>query len=1058
VRSHAKAPSVGSVWIASAAATVFAVALLALALLAPSASAYPYGATSDPATNIQKTSADLNGAFVNFGQEAHYYFEWGETEAYGHTTPLPPGAAISPIPYTTMTVPPITISGLDGATAYHYRLVVTDSEGTATGNDATFTTPSVANLRADAASAVTDHSAELNASFDGDGSYETHYYFEWGPTTGYGNTTPVPPGNAVAPGSGRINVPPVPITGLIEGATYHFRVVASNSLGTTVSSDRTFNAAEAPSVGGISSRKVTASSAELVGEVNPHSAQTSYHFEWGNTTAYGNSIPVPDAGVGSGTSPVPVAAQLEGLSAGVTYHFRLVATNQYGTTRSVDQSFGFYPPACPNAQVRQETRSNTLPDCRAYELASPSFAQGALIMPLDGPNSGLATNPARLAYGTVFGLLPEETGEPINSTGDLYVSTRTSTGWFQKYIGRGGSQTQEMGGPPVNVTASMAFKVDSSRNQLGTQVSPQMDKIIDYDRGWPGGLGQLGEPSNAPYVWDSSTGKLLERWPSNLAQIEGGMDFVGVPQASADFSHFVFSSNLVFADGGEHSDQEIVCDGCAGTDPGGFPELPKASVYDNDLATGAVVLASRREDGTPFQGYVFDVSDDGSHILMGDEPPAHSTDPIYQAPANSHVPAEVLGPLYLRIDAQRTVEIAPGRHIRYIGGTADGSTAYLTSDEQLSADDHDSSTDLYVWRQSEPEKLTLVSVGPGGTGNGDACSASWVSGCGVVIIQFESYAKVPGGEGGNSVSDNFIASKSGDIYFESPEQLVTGKGDPDQVNLYLYREGTVRYVTTMRPGTHCQSIEFVGTYCSDGPVARMQVTPDGSHMAMVTDSNLTSYDGASKLEMYTFDPQSGRVTCASCRPDGEPPVSDVHASQNGLFQTDDGRVFFSTEDALVPRDTNQAIDVYEYTEGKASLISSGLAPKVELLTALVPQNAPGLVSVSANGTDVYFATRDTLVTQDHNGEEFKIYDARTGGGFPAERVESKCPSADECHGPGAAQPALPADRTSAGLGRSRKPQAHRKAHKHKKHRKKRSGKAKKAHRASKAKQGRSHHG
>ena len=89
----------------------------------------------------------------------------------------------------------------------------------------------------------------------------------------------------------------------------------------------------------------------------------------------------PEGDAGSGTASVKVKASLQGLTEGVTYHFRLVATNQYGTTTSPDQTFGFYPPNCPNAQLRQETRSNTLPDCRAYELVTPSFANGASAIP-----------------------------------------------------------------------------------------------------------------------------------------------------------------------------------------------------------------------------------------------------------------------------------------------------------------------------------------------------------------------------------------------------------------------------------------------------------------------------------------------------------------------------------------------------------------------------------------------------------------------------------------------------------------------------------------------------
>ena len=143
-------------------------------------------------------------------------------------------------------------------------------------------------------------------------------------------------------------------------------------------------------------------------------------------------------------------------------------------------------------------------------------------------------------------------------------------------------------------------------------------------------------------------------------------------------------------------------------------------------------------------------------------------------------------------------------------------------------------------------------------------------------------------------------------------------------------------------------------------------------------------------------------------------------------------MFFVTDDPLVPKDTNQTDDVYEFTEGKAWLVSAGLGRTIKTFGGLVPARPnPAWSASAATGSDVYFATFDSLVTQDHNGGAIKIYDARTGGGFPAEKVLAKCAAADECHGPSSDRPALAPDRTSADLG---EPKA--KKTKHKKHKKK----------------------
>ncbi|MET0559623.1 MAG: fibronectin type III domain-containing protein [Solirubrobacterales bacterium] len=1045
----------GSIGIVAAVTAAFAAVLFALALVAPPfASAVLTGVVTKPATDVGKTHATFSGSFTSFGGAATFSVEWGETEAYGNTTPSgTPPVSGGPAPADFH---PFTLTGLTGSTTYHYRIKAEDG-GYSYGADRTFTTDALENVEADPPTAVTDKSAELNASFDGEGT-PADYYFEWGLTAAYGNTTPAPPGNAAPVGTGKIAVPPVSISGLEDdAATYHYRVVVTNSNGISFSDDRTFRTAAPPLVSNLNTRNVQATSAELTGEINPRAGQTTYRFEYGPSATYGNSVPIPAGDAGSGDSAQPVSAQVEGLVPGLTYHFRLVATNPFGTTASPDQTFGFYPPACPNAQLRQETRSNDLPDCRAYELVTPSFAQGTSIMPLAGPTSGLATNPPRLAYGGVFGLFPEYTGEPTNALSDLYVSTRTDNGWTQRYIGLTVRQAPFMGGPPGAIQVSPNQGSNPSWGQRGTQATPNLDRIINYNWGYPGNVTLHAPPSNAPYLWDVASGSLLERWPSNLKEVTGGEGFIGFPRASADFSHFVFSSNVVFAEGGEASPGEFILRV--------YPEIediwPREYVYDNNLETGTVVLASRKADGTPFEGRAFDISEDGSRILMTDE----ATLPGKEGRSSGKTTplefketigdSQITGPLYLRVNGTTTYEIAPEHMLEYAGSTADGATVYLTSEEQLTADDHDSSRDLYVWRESDPSTLTLVSIGDhGNSGDTDACAPNegWTSACSISRIALERAGFDTFGTGkngadgsyGNGISDNYLASKTGDIYFESPEQLVGQKGKLNERNLYLYRGGALRYVTTMKPKLG---------------IDRIQVTPDGNYMAFSTGSSITDYDAGGKWQMYLYGAQSGQLVCASCRPDNQPPVSAVAGSQNGLFLTYDGRVFYSTNDALVPRDTNQVQDVYEYTEGKPQLITTGSGAGQEAY--LGGLNAPGLVNVSANGTDVYFATTDTLVTQDHNGSSMKIYDARTGGGFPAEREEPSCVAADECHGPGASPPPLPADRTSAGFGTPRKAKAHKakkhkKAGKHKKHKKKQAGKAKRKSRS--AKQGGKRHG
>lgn len=94
-----------------------------------------------------------------------------------------------------------------------------------------------------------------------------------------------------------------------------------------------------PSVKTINAVKLTASSAELHGTVNPNGYASEYFFEYGKTTEYGSFKPLPAAEVGSGTKDVEVSVQVEGLKPGTTYHFSLTAINEYGFTWGNDVMF-----------------------------------------------------------------------------------------------------------------------------------------------------------------------------------------------------------------------------------------------------------------------------------------------------------------------------------------------------------------------------------------------------------------------------------------------------------------------------------------------------------------------------------------------------------------------------------------------------------------------------------------------------------------------------------------------------------------------------------------------
>jgi hypothetical protein len=82
-------------------------------------------------------------------------------------------------------------------------------------------------------------------------------------------------------------------------------------------------------------------SATLMGSITEIGVPTSYRFEYGPTTAYSSETQAID--LGSEVTVLPVAATLDGLSPGTTYHFRVVATNKAGVGYGHDQTFTTLP-------------------------------------------------------------------------------------------------------------------------------------------------------------------------------------------------------------------------------------------------------------------------------------------------------------------------------------------------------------------------------------------------------------------------------------------------------------------------------------------------------------------------------------------------------------------------------------------------------------------------------------------------------------------------------------------------------------------------------------------
>jgi hypothetical protein len=183
------------------------------------------------------------------------------------------------------------------------------------------------------ATLIASFSATLNALLNPHG-LTTTFHFQYGTTTSYGLTT----APQSATGNRNLNVS-ANISSLTASTTYHFRIVASNSDGTTLGGDRTFTtltATGAPVVTSNPASNVTCSSATLNGSLDPHGLNTTVSFQYGTTTSYGHTTAMQSQ---TGNTYLNITANITGLTAGTTYHFRIVATNSAGTGFGSDSTF-----------------------------------------------------------------------------------------------------------------------------------------------------------------------------------------------------------------------------------------------------------------------------------------------------------------------------------------------------------------------------------------------------------------------------------------------------------------------------------------------------------------------------------------------------------------------------------------------------------------------------------------------------------------------------------------------------------------------------------------------
>ena len=210
----------------------------------------------------------------------------------------------------------------------------------------TYVLPSQAPTAAtSAATSLTQTTATLNGTVD-PGRASTTVNFCWGTAADLTGCTPVAATESPVSSSASATSVSKALTGLTVGTTYYYKVVASNSVGTTTSSSpfASFATPDIPVATTGSATNVVLRGVTLNGTVVANNLQTTTSFCYGTASDLTGCTSVAAAespvAASTGATSTPVTKAVTGLLPGTTYYYRVVASNSLGSAATASiQSF-----------------------------------------------------------------------------------------------------------------------------------------------------------------------------------------------------------------------------------------------------------------------------------------------------------------------------------------------------------------------------------------------------------------------------------------------------------------------------------------------------------------------------------------------------------------------------------------------------------------------------------------------------------------------------------------------------------------------------------------------
>jgi trimeric autotransporter adhesin len=301
---------------------------------------------AESATSTVPGKATLE-AFINPNfQETSYRFEYATNEALVGAVIVGAGSLYGGS--EGRRIGPVEVTGLETGVTYYFRAVVENATGVAEGPVQSFKTIGPPRVEAAAVQGTGRTTAVLSGTVDPEGGASS-YRFLYIDQAGYEAALASAAANPYAKGgsSSEESLPAgheaedtarVTLEELRPGTVYHYALLATNSVGARLGADGTFTTAP-PAPPGAVTQGVTGidlTDAVLAGSVDSRGLPTSFQFELG--TEAGSYFP-QGVEAASSSAAAEVSWQLRYLAPGVTYHYRLCATNPDGTVCGADQTF-----------------------------------------------------------------------------------------------------------------------------------------------------------------------------------------------------------------------------------------------------------------------------------------------------------------------------------------------------------------------------------------------------------------------------------------------------------------------------------------------------------------------------------------------------------------------------------------------------------------------------------------------------------------------------------------------------------------------------------------------